>query len=403
MKQQQLFKSQHLGILFWSVLLLVALWQGCKRETDAYIDSEAPAPAQVSNLKVESTPGGAIITYKIPLDPNLFYVKAEYEIQPGVFREAKSTYYTDTIALVGFGDTLSHEVKLYSVGRNGKESESLSVNVTPLTPPVRSIFETLELSATFGGVFVSFKDSTQANIAITLMVEDSMGTGTWETLDTYYTAELEGLFSSRGLDSVERKFGVYIQDHWHNRSDTLIAHLTPRFEEPIPKNKFSAFHLPTDNWEPVDPKYGMENIWDGIEQNGENIFAPWTKPLPEWFTIDLGQKVIFSRMKLFQRISHPYNGFWIRKFAIWGSNDPNPDGSWESWELLGTFDFKTPSGLPWPQYTADDLAYARTGQDFAFPDGLPAVRYMRFEVLENYSMTGQFTIAELSFWGLLVP
>lgn len=378
-------------------LSFVVLWQGCRKETNAYIDSKAPAPAQVKEVSITSTPGGAIITYKIPDDPNLLYIKAEYEIQPNVFREAKSTYYSDSIALVGFGDTLTHEVKIYSVGRNQKESEPLTVEVTPLVPPVISVFESLELDPTFGGVFASFKNATEASLSMTIIAADSLGLGTWEPLETYYTGESEGGFSARGLDTVRRKFGVYVQDHWHNRSDTLIAYLSPRFEELIPKSKFSALQLPSDNWEPVQPKYNMENLWDGIELESENIFAPWTKPLPEWFSIDLGQKIILSRMKLFQRISYPYNGFWVKKFAVWGSNTPGDN--WDNWELLATFDYKTPSGLPWPQYTADDLAYARTGQDFPFPDGIPAVRYIRVEVIENYSMTGQFAIGELTFWG----
>lgn len=401
MKNKQLFKSLHFSRLLWGIVILAALWQGCTKETNAYIDSKAPAPAQISDLKVAATPGGAIITYNIPKDPNIFYVKAEYEIQPGVFREAKSSYYTDTLALVGFGDTLSHEVKIYSVGRNQKESKPISVKVRPLDPPVRSAFETLKLEATFGGVYASFKDSTQANLAITIMVEDTTGKGTWQTLDTYYTAEKEGRFSTRGFDTTRRKFAVYIEDHWHNRSDTLIKYLTPRFEELIPKNTFTALHLASDNWEPVNPKYKMENLWDGIELESENQFAPWTKQLPEWFSIDLGRKVIFSRMKLFQRIQYPYNGAWVKKFAIYGSNTPNDD--WSNWQLLATFDYKTPSGLPWPQYTADDLAYARTGQDFSFPDGLSAVRYLRFEVLDTYNETGQFFFGEFTFWGQIEP
>jgi len=403
MKKKQLYKSACVSRLLWGVVVLASVWQGCTRETNAYIDSSIPAPELVSDIKVASTPGGAIVTYSIPDDPNLFYVKAEYEIRPGVFREAKSSYYTDTLTLVGFGDTLSHEVKIYSVGRNQKESESISIKVKPLMPPIMSVFETFKLASTFGGVYVAFKDSTQANLAITIMVEDTLVSGTWDPLDTYYTAEKDGTFAVRGFDTVKRKFAVYMQDHWHNTSDTLIEYLTPRFEQQIPKNTFVAMHLNSDNWEPVSPKYNMENLWDGVELESENIFAPWTQPLPEWFSIDLGQNVIFSRMKLFQRISYPYNGFWVKKFAIWGSNDPDSQGSWTGWQLLATFDFKTPSGLPWPQYSADDLAYARTGQDFSFPDGIPAVRYIRFEVLETYNMTGQFAIGELSFWGQLVP
>lgn len=87
MKKRELYIRLPLGGLLWSILILAVLWQGCTRETNAYIDSKAPAPEQVSDVKITSTPGGAIITYKIPKDPNLLYVKAEYEIQPGVFRK----------------------------------------------------------------------------------------------------------------------------------------------------------------------------------------------------------------------------------------------------------------------------------------------------------------------------
>ncbi len=85
----------------------------CKKEGRVdHIDPNAPAPAQVSAVKSESVPGGAIVTYKIPGDPNLSYVKAVYEIQPGVFREGRSSFYTDTIKLDGFGDTSIYKVKI---------------------------------------------------------------------------------------------------------------------------------------------------------------------------------------------------------------------------------------------------------------------------------------------------
>ncbi len=51
-------------------------------------------------------------TYDLPKDPNLSYIKAVYEAQPGVFNETKSSYYTDTLALAGYGDT-GRKVKLY--------------------------------------------------------------------------------------------------------------------------------------------------------------------------------------------------------------------------------------------------------------------------------------------------
>ncbi len=391
--------------LFYSIaaLIITASLYSCKKMEDAYIDVNAPAPAQVSGLKTINTPGGAIITYKLPVDPNLSYVKAVYEIQPGVFKEAKSSYYTDTLSIEGFGDTLSHEVKIYSVGKNEKQSESLSLTVNPLTPPVKTVFETLTLESTFGGVSVSFKNITQANIAIYLMV-DTTGQGTWAPVTTYYTGALQGEFAARGFEPVERKFAVYIEDHWNNKSDTLFEVLTPMYEQLVPHSLFKAVHLPGDFWQSVTTSYPLEHAFDGIANVSENIFATIDNiSQPQWFTVDLGQKVIFSRMKLYQRTSYPYNAVWVKSFEIWGSNAPNPDGSWDSWQKLGAFEAVKPSGLPQSQYTAADMDYEKAGEDYNFPQPAPFVRYIRFKMTNSYAGTGRYQLGELTFWGQIVP
>lgn len=389
-------------ILFFFTAILLILSGGCKKETNVYIDPDAPAPAQVNGVKVVSTPGGAIVTYKAPLDSNLLYVKAKYEIRPGVFRVAKASYYTDTLALVGFGDTLTHDVKIYSVGRNGKESAPTSLQVKPLIPPVRSVFKSLTLTSTFGGIYVTFKDSTQADLAIVVMM-DTTGLGTWTPVTTYYTAEKEGSFAGRGLDTLKRKFAVFVRDHWNNKSDTLFKIIKPLFEELIPKNTWKIYPLPGDYWKNL-ARYPVTMVWDGIVNTHEDIFAvPATAPFPSWFTVDMGVKVVFSRMKLFQRLPYPFNAVWVKKFAIWGSNNPNSDGSWGNWHELGVFDFRKPSGLPGQQYTADDLAYVAEGEDFLFPAGLPAYRFFRFELLDTYGHSGKYQLGELTFWGQIVP
>lgn len=387
---------------FTAILLLTLLWYSCKKDQNNYIDPNAPAPAQVTDLKITSMPGGAVVTYKIPMDSNLAYVKATYEIQPGIFREAKSSYYTDTLALVGFGDTLSHEVKIYSVGRNEKESAPIAINVQPLTPPVRSVFETLKMTATFGGVNVSFENSSQADLAIVVIV-DTTGLGTWAPVTTFYTSAQNGNFSARGFEPEEKKFAVYLRDHWNNKSDTLTELLTPLYEEMIPKPYYQLV-LPNDATL-LGPGNGTSVLWDGIYNDRNNLYASThTEALPEWFTIDLGRKVILSRFKEYQRRDYPYNGSVAKTFEIWGSNDPDLNGGWDHWQLLGTFHSFKPSGLPFGQTNADDVNYAVVnGEDFEFTDALPAVRFIRFKTLETYGTDGQVVISELSFWGQIQP
>ncbi len=58
----------------------------------------------------------------------------------------------------------------------------------------------------------------------------------------------------------------------------------------------------------------------------------------------------------------------LREFEIWGSNNPNADGSWASWDSIGTFESFKPSGLPLGQVSAEDIQFARVdGEDFDFP------------------------------------
>lgn len=379
-------------------MMLFVLFQQCKRDDRLdHIDENAPAPAQVSNIKSISTLGGAILTYKIPSDPNLSYVKAVYEIQPGVFREGKSSYYTDSLKLEGFGDTNEYKVKLYSVGKNEKASEPLEVTIKPLIPPVISAFEDLTMEAGFGGVKIRFKNKLEANIAIVLQ-GDTTGSGTILPIQTFYTKTPAGSFSVRGMSSTEKKFSVYLKDRWNNKSPALVKSFTPLFEQKVPK-PFATVKLPTDEWEPVEPNYPMERLWDN---DINSIFASrHTTVLPQWFTLDLGKTVILSRMKMNQRApEYTYTGANVKSFEIYSSNNPNSDGSFGNWKLLGSFKSFKPSGLPMGTVTQEDINYAYTqGEDFEF-DGLQqGYRYIRFKSLETYGGGAQVTIAELNFWG----
>ncbi|MGV3639071.1 MAG: DUF5000 domain-containing lipoprotein [Adhaeribacter sp.] len=388
-------------------LLTACTWAclvySCKEEErEGFFDANAPAPGQVEEVQVTERPGGALITYKIPADPNFAYAKAVYETRPGVFREAKASRFTDTLALVGYGDTLMHEVQIFSVGKNEKASSPLSLNVRPRKSPVESVFGTINLKATFGGVQVSLLNPGKASLAIELMVENTEQK-TWTTVNTFYTAAPIANFAARGFDVTERKFAVYLRDRWSNKSDTLIKMLTPRFETAIPKDNWKALVLPTDQTEVVSG-YSLVNLWNDkwATLGGNQSYASANaSTLPQWFTLDLGKKVMISRFKMHQApSSHLYVGSAVKIFELYGSNAPDPDGGWSQWTKMGTFTSFKPSGLPLGQTTAEDLQYGSfLGEDFFFDIAPPAFRYIRWKTLETYSSTGQVVISELSLWG----
>ncbi|MDR2037728.1 MAG: DUF4959 domain-containing protein [Bacteroidales bacterium] len=381
------------------ITILAYTGYSCKEEGHhSYPGDDDSVPGQVDNINAVSTPGGAIITYKLPKDKSLSYVKAVYEIQPGVIREAKSSFYKDTLLLVGFGDTLDYKVEIYSVGRNEKTSEPVTINVKPLLPPIKTVFETLTIDATFGGVNISYKNDSQADLAIFLLA-DTTGND-WFQLSDYYTSSLAGKFSVRGLDPNETNFAVYIRDRWNNKSDTLLKTLVPLYEEAISYQSFKLVSLASDK-NKGQGKYVVANLFNGKILGAEDWYKSEDDTYPQWFTMEMSQKVIFSRMKLYQAIQYPYVSDWVKEFEIWGTNELVDD--WDKWTLLGHFECIKPSGLPDPDYTAADLEYERSGGDYEFPEGLPAVRYMRFKVNINRGGGGKFYVLnELSFWGQIV-
>ncbi|RZK45506.1 MAG: DUF4959 domain-containing protein, partial [Pedobacter sp.] len=138
------------------ICLVMIMITGCKQmETEPFNKNDS-APAPVSNVRIESLPGGANITYDRPA--NMMYVKAVYSIRPGVERETKATYYKNTLTIEGFPDTKEYEVKLYAVSRGENASEPVTVKVTPLTPPVMTAFESLKFESIFGGIRIGFSN-----------------------------------------------------------------------------------------------------------------------------------------------------------------------------------------------------------------------------------------------------
>ncbi|TCS90188.1 uncharacterized protein DUF4959 [Anseongella ginsenosidimutans] len=381
------------------------VFSGCKEESRIdYIDDSMPAPAQVSNVEIVETPGGAIVTYDLPDDPNLAYVKAIYDIRPGITREAKASLYTDTLKLVGYGNTDPHQVSIFTVGKNEKMSEPLTRSFTPLTPPIKETYEALEVVETFGGVQIRFENESKADLSIVLMA-DTAGTGTMEPVYTLYTAAPEGVFAVRGFDTLETEFQAFVRDRWNNKSDTLSRVLKPIYEQEIPKSTWAAVHLPTDTWKPAE-SYHLHHLWNNnIVGYAGTIFASTNSSiLPQWFTIDLGVSAAISRIVVHQSEpgGHFYKGSGPKRWEIYGSNNPANDGSWESWTLMGTFESFKPSGLPMGQENDEDKQYGWTnGEDCTFIERQPPYRYLRFKTLETYGSSGQVVMAELDVWGQL--
>ena len=399
-------------ILFVIISLMLIC---CKEEGRVdHIDTSGVAPPQVTITGNRKIPGGAVLKYTLPEDTTLLYVQAEYEIRPGVKRETKSSYLKDSLVMEGFGEARQYDVKIYSVGKNRKASEPLSVTIETGTPPV--LMASKSIRETFGGIAIDIENPERTNLAVVLL-GDTANHGYFSELYTFYTSMPKITFKYRGLDSIPYEFGVYLRDRWNNLSDTVIVgNLTPWYEEYI-KKPWYDYSLDGDH-APIPIVYGdwgLHRIWDEETAGDAGFHGEETKELPSIITWNLGRKVKLCRFTLFTRnADYGSDDRWERghprMFEIYGSLAPNPNGKLDdTWIPLGEFECVKPSG-PGRQVTQEDLDAVREGFEYDFditdfaPEPQAVVQYMRFVTRETfaYSPISTVHINEISFWGSFV-
>jgi hypothetical protein len=387
--------------LFTVCFLLIALLQTCKEEeVHQPVDTDNNIPLAITDVIVENLPGAAKITYNIPKDRDFLYVKAVCEIKPGEFREVKASFYTSSLIMDGFGDTREYEVKLYSIGRNEKSSEPVIIKVNPLLPPILEVYNTLDVREDWGGITFSFVNENEANVIFEVLTTDSLGS--WIPVEAFYTKMQSAEFSVRGFEPETRIFGITIKDRWNNRSDTLTGEYTPWYELLLDKTKFKKVTLPTDYNEGYRANLQLEEIWDDeMDGCGNDYVSTPGYGQPQWFTFDMGVTAKLSRIRVHNRTcsEYLYNSGAVKKWELWGTTDPNPDGSWDSWTLLRECRSVKPSGLPAGQHTNEDLEYALRGEEFSFPPDIPNVRYIRWKNLENWGGVTHTNIHEIYVYG----
>jgi hypothetical protein len=387
----------------FSTLVVMGLFLAlsCSEDEKHPFESDPAVPKQVTVRNVERLPGAIRLTYDIPDDPKFFYARAECEVK-GQIREAKASAYSNTLQIEGFPDTSAYVIKLYSVSRSEVASAPVQQEVRPLAPAYLEAFQSLDLFADFGGATCLYNNPAGADLVIMMSHQDS--TGAWVNGQAAYTSQKEGTLSQRNMDTVPTWFGVSIRDRWLNTTDTLKKLLTPIFEEEADKSLFRLISLPTD----IGNSWGWaeSNMWNGHINSAAGWVAGTSSPLPIHVTIDLGATYQFSRFIYWNR--NQYDFYFDRcavlLLEIWGSNNPNPNGSFdESWTLLMTMPrFSKPSGLPFGELNAEDVEVGDAGNESNFPSGTPPCRYIRLRILETGNMGLEATIMEISIFGARV-
>ncbi|MFT4094104.1 MAG: DUF5000 domain-containing lipoprotein [Niabella sp.] len=379
-------------------ILLIAIsiaTAGCKRESQSVAQSGIQ-PGVVTNVSVKNISGGAIIHYTI--DSNTAYVLAAYETKSGTNRSTKASQYVDSVVVSGFPAAGDYDIHLYAVGFGERKSEEVNVTVSPLTPPVDSVINTLEFDPTFGGIVLTYNNPDAAALKIYLLYQDAQS-GSWAFIDTFYVNDASGNLVKRGLESTASNFAVYATDRFSNYSDTIYKELTPLYEEELDKSKFLPLYLASDHYAANNSGVSkLTNLWDGYITGGNTHFFATTTGygFPQSFSFDLGAESYISRFMFYPRTDANIYTNVPRYWELYGSNNPVDD--WSEWTKIMDCELVKPSGTAPGTYTSDDLAYIINGVNYDFPVGTPAYRYLRWKTLSIFSGSN-IAIYELTFYG----
>ncbi|GGC39282.1 hypothetical protein GCM10011386_34200 [Parapedobacter defluvii] len=413
------------------------------------VDKEAPGV--VRDVAVRNVNGGAVISYTLPDDDDLLGVKAVYVLNDGVPREIYSSAFKDSITLEGYADTEAFSVSLYAVDKSKNESLPVEVTINPLTPPIKLIRETLDISPTFGGVFATWDNPLNKEISVTLYNRTPGGELT--VFDTYYSNASRGRYTFRGLTSEPQDLVVELRDRWNNFARPLDTVLTPLFEtEILGRDERGGMiwtqwgynegtHLFRGDMHRLISNRTIANATDGELMSGSvywhcsnNMLSdfmpgqPEVNTFPYYFTIDMGRKASYSRLAMWMRDRSPlFSAELPSVFEIWATNEPKPiseigNGSrednlkyWTEWPAAGGTDawkndwvkiadcvMQLPSGTMSPsELTNEDRDYIRSGfvYDIDTEQAGKPYRYLRFVVHKTNTGVPQFMISELKFWG----
>ena len=390
---------------FLSLFLITFLFLlGCNENENQ--DSTPPG-----NLTIESvtpTNGGGILTYSLPNDSDILFVRAEYTNSLGndVYRVSSS--HNNSIEIDGLNQNTPISVRLFVIDENENISEPTNVEFTPLPSFIYLVQESISISPTLGGVNIQWENIAEKTVYVHLHIVNA---GEEEIRILSSDKEFENI-SVRGLESVEMTFLTKVEDFDGNITDLEEkATISPLFEEMIDKSTWtlmSQLSVDGNAWEGE-----TDNFWDDIvdtaETNADNsYFIIWRDAnggVLNWpldIVINLNKNVKIHRLKVWQRafwyngptgIPYYYQEENIRSFDLYASENS------QDWTLLGQYDIGDPSDQD-GNIPQDFIDAAANGHDFDLEGVSDKFRYLKFSITSNYGSDTYVHGSEITLWGL---
>ncbi|GHV67327.1 hypothetical protein FACS1894199_12590 [Bacteroidia bacterium] len=394
----------------FAVLSCGLLFSACAEDERGQFPTDSTAPQQVSNPAVVNFPGGATITYQLPDESDLLYVKCIYQLSNGSTQEVRSSVFSNSLTVRGYGKSTSTTVKLVSVDRSRNESQPVEVEIHPEDSPIYALFESLDVNEDWGGFTIRWDNPLKEYIVLSVSLQNKQGV--YENIETFYSSAQNALQAVRGLESVATNIAISVRDYDDNSTDTLKMTLTPWYETQLDKSKFVGMPTSAKFTLSVYSASSINCLWDGNLLNLSTAYMTWYYNIgtyQPYVDVYLGVKAKLSRLRFWGREDYYFRLHHPKYVRVFGTDDPavgtNPESLDSEWTELSQppyYESIRPSGADISVVAvagSEDYEYAWAGEEILIPLDAPEVRYVRFKSLETWSGTLGFQLMELSFWG----
>ena len=390
-------------ILYILIIPFILLY-GCNNDESQ--DSNPPGVLTIQNIS--PTNGGGIISYTLPEDSDILFVRAEYTNSLGVDVYRVSSSHNDSIEIDGLNQNTPVQVRLFVVDQSENMSEPVEIEFTPLPSFIFLVQQSISISPDLGGVKLEWENIAEKTVYVHLHIVN----GDSEDVRILSSNNVNESIFVRGLESIEMTFLTKVEDFDGNITELEEkGTLTPLFEEMIDKSTWTLMSQLSVNgnaWEGQTTAF-WDDIVDTAETNSDNsYFIIWrdqnggTLNWPLDIVINLNKNVLIHRFKVWQRafwyngptgIPYYYQEENMRSFNLYASNNAI------DWILLGEFDIGDPSDENGniPQNYIDAAA---NGHDFDLDAVSEPFRYLKFSITSNFGSDTYVHGSEISLWGL---
>ena len=366
------------------------------------------APGSVSDVEWTAIPGGADISYKLPLDEDLSYVKVVYSVD-GQERHLMSSQYNTEVRLEGLPNMDSRNISIYCVDKSDNISSPFVVEVTPQESPVIVMRNSLSHKMDFGGFKIKYENPSSSELTIQVSQYDELF-DIMRFYDSKVFTQSSGEWHVINLPNEKIDFNIVIKDKFGNVSEPYAFVDVPWRELSLDKKMFQYVGEPRvfdkDDWFAWGGR--PTHLWDGITGDWNFAQTGGDGQYPHYFCMDLGQTVPIGRILIQQRMgdSEIFAASCPKKFDVYGVEKlpvkvdrNNPLAGWTKLNDA-TFELVRPSGRqPGEPVTEEDRVAAKDGIMFTIDTEFPRpeIRYLKFVFTEGFS-NNMTIVSEISLW-----